>query len=127
MSYKAFVASDAYQAGLTDDGRPFTAELYYVVIENQKGRRFRHDRVFLGTEQQIDEDGFNVYFPDLRHQAQAKAEYLAARVNARLAKDLRLNFSYWAEIDPAYGSEEYISQGTEFQRFMAERQDWYHS
>ena len=60
-------------------------------------------------------------FPDLRKEASAKAERLAARVNAAFSAGKDVDWTYWGEIDPAYGSDEFISQGTEAQRVFAEK------
>lgn len=120
-TYTAHAASDLFNAGYSCDGHPFIADQYYVIIENAAGRRFRHTATFNGTEQVICEETGDACFPDLREEASAKAERLAARVNAALAAGKDVDWTYWGEIDPAYGSDEYISQGTEAQRCFAEK------
>jgi hypothetical protein len=122
--YEASVTSDLYHAGTRfDDGQPFVAEVYYVQIENERGRRFRHVAAFKGTNPEYcDETGEGPYFPDLREESLAKAEALAARVNAALAAGGKLSKYCWVETDPAYCSAEYQSQGTEYQRWMAEKE-----
>jgi hypothetical protein len=120
-TYFASVASDLYQAGLTEDGRPFIAENYYVVIENAAGRRFAHNVVFNGAVVHFDDEEFCHYFEDVRQESKAKAEALCDRVSAALASGRALNLDLWVEVDPAYGSDEYISQGTEAQRAFLER------
>jgi len=119
--YTAHVASDLFNAGYSCDGHPFIAEQYYVVIENAAGRRFRHTATFNGTEQLVCEETGDSCFPDLREEASAKAERLAARVNAAFAAGKDVDWTYWGEVDPAYGSDEFISQGTEAQRVFAEK------
>jgi hypothetical protein len=120
-TFTAFVASDLFNAGYSCDGHPFIADQYYVVIENAAGRRFRHEKTFNGTEQLVCEETGDSCFPDLRQEATAKAERLAARVNAAFAAGKDVDWTYWGEIDPAYGSDEFISQGTEAQRVFADK------
>jgi hypothetical protein len=121
-TYTAYAASDLYNAGYSCDGHPFIAECFYVVIENEAGRRFRHEVAFNGTERLVCEETGDPCFPDLREEASAKAERLAFRVNAALAAGVALDGARWYEVDPAYGSDEYQSQGIEAQRAFADRQ-----
>lgn len=121
-TYYAYVASDLYQAGYSCDGHPFIAEKYYVLIENASGRRFRHNKSFAGVEViQCDETG-ETGFQDVRNEVKAIVEGLAAKINATLASGKPLTQVCWSEVDPAYGSDEYVSQGTETQRFFDEQQ-----
>jgi hypothetical protein len=120
-TYTAYVASDLFNAGYSCDGHPFIAEQYYVMIENAAGRRFRHQVIFNGTQEVVCEESGDSYFPDLRQEASAKAERLAARVNAALQSGQFLSPTFWDEIDPAYGSDEYMYQGTEAKRLFAEK------
>ena len=120
-SYTAHVATDLYNAGYSCDGHPFIAEQYYVVIENQAGRRFRHTTTFNGTQEVICPESGDSYFPDLRAEASAKADRLAARVNAALDAGKFISPTFWDEVDPAYGSDEYFDQGTEAKRLFAEK------
>lgn len=120
-SYAAFVTSDQYNAGLACDGRPYVAEYYYVMIENEAGRRFSHTRTFYGTEQGLCPETGEVFYPDLREQAIKQAERLAARVNAAFQAGRGVDWTYWCEVDPAYGSDEYVNQGTEAKRAFTER------
>jgi hypothetical protein len=117
MKYDISVASDLYNAGRDDDGFPFIAELYYVVLQYEDGRIFRHNAVFLGDELGVDEEDGMTYHNDVRVEALAKAERLAERVR----QAGKVDFQHWEEIDPAYGSEAYVSQGTEAKRVIAER------
>ena len=120
-TYKAYAVSDLYEAGIACDGRPFIAEKYYVLIENAAGRRFRHEKSFAGAEVVECEETGEVNFADIRQDAVAIAEELAARVNVSLALGKALTASCWFEVDPAYGSDAYIDQGTESKRFFEER------
>jgi hypothetical protein len=100
-TFTAFVASDMFNAGFACDGRPFIAEQFYVLIENAAGKRFRHQAIFNGTQQVICEETGDAFFPDLRAEASAKAERLAARVNAALEAGKFISPTFWDEIDPA--------------------------
>jgi hypothetical protein len=120
-TYTAYAASDMYNAGYSCDGHPFIAEQYYVIIENASGRRFRHTAIFNGTQEVVCPESGDSYFPDLRQEASAKAERLVARVNAALQSGQFLSPTFWEEIDPAYGSDEYAYQGTEAKRLFAEK------
>ncbi|NBT76675.1 MAG: hypothetical protein EBT15_12075 [Betaproteobacteria bacterium] len=105
--YTAFVRSDLFHAGFSCDGQPFIAESYYVIIENEDGRRFRHEARFRSTKRVVDEETGDPCFLDLRDEASAKAEKLAERVNAALTAGRALNGRHWSEDSPAYGSLEY--------------------
>ena len=119
--YKAYAVSDLYEAGLASDGHPFIAEKYYVLIENAAGRRFRHEKTFPGIKVEECEETGEVCFADIRETAKTIVEDLAAKVNATLASGKALTASCWFEVDPAYGSDAYIDQGTESKRFFEER------
>jgi hypothetical protein len=120
-TYTAYTASELFNAGYSCDGHPFIAEQSYVMIENEAGRRFRHTAIFNGTQEVVCEESGDSYFPDLRQEATAKAERLAARVNAAFAAGKDVDWTYWGEVDPAYGSDEYVSQGTEAKRVFDEK------
>lgn len=120
-TYTAYVASDLYEAGISCDGRPFIAEKYYVVIENAAGRRFQHEKSFAGVEVIECEDTYETNFADIREEAKSIVETLAAKVNAVLASGKTLTASCWFEVDPAYGSDSYVDQGTELTRLFAEK------
>lgn len=106
MKYEAHVASDLYNAGYAEDGQPVIGEMYYVVIENADGRRFRHERNFCNTKANSCEYGD--FFSDLSQEAKAAVERLSARVNAALAAGKRLSAASWYEVQAAYGSKAYI-------------------
>jgi hypothetical protein len=107
QTFTANAVSDLYQAGITTDGQPFIAETFYVVIENADGNRFRHECNFNGTNPEFSEEDDNVYFPDLRAEAAAKAERLANKVNAAFASGKGIDWSFWFEVEPVYGSNAY--------------------
>lgn len=121
-TFQAFAESELYSAGVRDDGREFIGEQYFVVVENEAGRRFRHQSTFLGAKQIVCPETGESGFVDLRGEASAKAERLAERVNDALAAGQRLDFERWFEVEPAYGSDEYVAQGVEAQRAFQDRQ-----
>lgn len=119
-SYVAEVSSS--QAGATGGEFPghITFEVYFVQITNAQGRRFRHDTNFPSAKPYPCEvDGWTKLAP-LPGALQA-AQRLAERVNQALATGRRLDRASWREVDPAYGSEEYVAQGIEHDRRAAER------
>lgn len=75
-------------------------ERWFIVAENSKGRRWKHYTTF---------DSAN------------NAERIRSRIEKDYESGIRLKDLYWTEIDPAYGSEEYISQNTELHRLHQER------
>jgi hypothetical protein len=121
-TFTAYAASDLYQAGVSCDGHPYIAEKYYVLIENEAGRRFRHNKSFAGVEVIQCEETGETGFQDVRNEVKAIVNELIIKVNAALASGQRLTSSCWFEVDPAYGSDEYVSQGTEAERAFADRQ-----
>jgi hypothetical protein len=120
-TFKAYAVSDLYEAGIACDGHPFIAEKYYVLIENAAGRRFRHEKSFAGVDVVECEETGEVNFADIRQDVVAIVEELATKVNAALASGKALTASCWFEVDPAYGSDAYIDQGTEAKRLFAEK------
>ena len=120
-TFNAYVASDLYEAGISCDGHPFIAEKYYVLIENAAGRRFRHEKSFAGAEVLECEETGETNFADIREEAKAIVEDLAHKVNVSLSLGKSLTSSCWFEVDPAYGSDSYIDQGTELKRLFAEK------
>ena len=117
MLYQVQVGSNLYNAGTTEDGEAYIAECYFVAVEFADGSRFQHQVTFPGAQYSEDEDGFG--FEDIRDSAKAKAERLAQSVRQSGA----INFKYWDEVDPAYGSDAYQHQGIELQRAFADRFD----
>jgi hypothetical protein len=104
MNYFASVSSSLYHAGYTEDGEENIGEIFSVCIENEVGRRFCHTTGFSNDE------------------ALAKAERLADRMNKALAAGTAPDFTFWREIDPAYGSEEYQRQGIEAEQAELDKQ-----
>jgi hypothetical protein len=119
-TFTAFVGYDFYEAGKSCDGHPYIASKFYVMVENEAGRRFRHTASFPSV--QVKEwDGENI-FVNIGEESKDIADGLAKKVNAALQAGKKLDQNYWFEIDPAYGSDEYVAQGTEANRVFEERQ-----
>ena len=55
-TWTAYAASDLYSAGNSCDGHPFIAERFYVLIENARGTRFRHQASFNGAQRFVCEE-----------------------------------------------------------------------
>ena len=111
-----FVRSDlvivGYDAEFADISNPRGAlygEAFYVVIEDCDGRRWAHDHRFVTKGLHLD-----------RATAE-RAERLRARIEASYNGGAPLDGAHWVEIDPAYGSDAYVSQGVEAERAAAER------
>lgn len=121
MNFTAYVASDLYDAGRSDDGHPFIAEAFFVVLQSDTGLRLRHNVTFPGAQLLVDDETGEPHFADLRVEAAAKAERLADRVNGAIFEGRDIDPACWFEIDPAYGSDEYVGQGIEAQRAYADR------
>ena len=124
MRYDVEMVSDLYEAGRTDDGQPFIAERYFAQLEDANGRRWRH-RVAANGAINLghDENGEGPFYGDNRQDAQAKIGKLVARVVAHLAAGGSVDFDHWYEIDPAFGSEEYVGQGIDARDWQRERNE----
>jgi hypothetical protein len=110
--FQVGVVSDLFDAGRTNDGDRFAAEVYYVVVENGAGRRWAsYDRSY-GARRVVDDEGW-VGFDDLREKAFAAAEALATATEKVLAAGGKLSYEDFHQIDPAYGSRAYIADGIE--------------
>jgi len=93
-----YVASEQYVAGRDEEGRDYVAEGYYVVAELEGGTRYRQGW-FPGCEmvKLEDECGCWVDFRDVRKEALAQAEALAASSQESDVSD-------WASAVARYGS-----------------------
>ena len=72
------IASEAYDAGWTEDGEKYIAETFFVFIETLDGV-FTHGARFDGTKQMLDDEGW-LYYPDLRDVAREQAQILADKI-----------------------------------------------
>jgi len=119
--FQVGVVSDLFDAGRTNDGEVFAAEVYYVVVENGAGRRWASYDRFYGARRVVDDEGW-VGFDDLREEASAAAEALAAAIEKVLAAGGKLSYEDFHQIDPAYGSRAYQADGIEEIRAYEDRQ-----
>lgn len=106
------VFADAANFGPTEDNEPFTAEVFYVMAQNERGERWVHEMSFPGCKRYaIRIEGEEIVnFKDLRAIAKARAEDLAARVRKALAEGGKIDLNYWVETFPAYGSAAYSEE-----------------
>jgi len=106
---RLYVCCDLYEAGMTEDGENFIAESYYIVIERCDGHRLAHNKVYLGCELCVIDDGDNgqynglPYFADVRKEVKKTIDLLLSRIVSKGAIDT----DYWSEMRPSYGSEYY--------------------
>jgi hypothetical protein len=119
--FQVAAVSDLFDAGRTNDGERFAAEVYYVVVENNAGRRWASYDRFYGARRVVDDEGW-VGFDDLREEASAAAEALASATRRVLAAGGKLSYEDFHQIDPAYGSRAYIADGIEEIRAYEDRQ-----
>lgn len=103
------VFEDVANFGPTEDGAPYTAPVYCVMAQDAKGNRWVHELTFPGCKRYATmvEGELIVRFENLSKIAQARAEDLASRVRKALTAGGQINFDYWVETFPAYGSEAY--------------------
>jgi hypothetical protein len=102
------VASDVYEAGRTDDGQSYTAELFYVMAEDGDGNRWRHAVDFHGCNISYDSEGLP-HFEDVRANANIRA---ATLLNKLIVDGGKLDMMRWNAIRPVYGSSAYQQYGS---------------
>ena len=119
--FQVAAVSDLFDAGRTNDGERFSAEVYYVVVENNAGRRWASYDRFYGARRVVDDEGW-VGFDDLREEASAAAEALASATRRVLESGGKLSVEDWYQVDPAYGSKAYQADGIEEIRAYEDRQ-----
>lgn len=120
--FEVGVVSDLFDAGRDNEGRSFIAERFFVELVNIKtGRRWRHHLAINGAKREICDETFEPYFVDLSEGAVARLQRLVGRVQDRLAAGGCLDATQWDEVDPVYGSDEYVRQDIELERVFAER------
>lgn len=102
------VGYDAEFADVTNPRGALYGQALYVVAESPDGRRWAHDHRFIASRGNA--------LSEL-----ARAERLCERIAASYNGGAPLDGAYWVEIDPAYGSDAYVSQGVEAERAQQER------
>jgi len=97
---KFYTHSDLYVAGTDEEGRDYTAEVYYVIAEFLNGERFSHPESFKGCVAGYDDEYSMPYFEDVREEAKAKCQAII---------DSNPPIEGWYEMSPAYGSRTYAN------------------
>jgi hypothetical protein len=100
------VNSDLYQAGVTEDGEPYLAEVYFIRATFRDGSRLEFNTRYRGCEPEQMEEF--TYFKDIRTEAKARAESQLERIK----KDGAIYRSNWTETYPEYGSQAYCEWET---------------
>lgn len=112
------IGSDAYEAGRTEDGHPYTAELFYVMVEDGDGNRWRHAVNFYGCNISYDSEGLP-HFEDVRANANIRATTL---LNKIIVDGGKLDMAHWNIIRPVYGSSAYQQYGS-YDDWIAEQRE----
>lgn len=102
----AYVWSDLYEAGRTEDGHEYYAEEYFVVVQFTDGSRLKHNHHFRGAVRHVDDEGCP-HYEDVREKALAAATKLADKVRAFLTHNGVLTMTSWSEWHAEYGSAAY--------------------
>lgn len=97
------IATDLYEAFISEDGTPYTAECYRVVLTRSDGFRMSHDHIWYGCEVETNPEDGICHAKDVRYEAKKNAETLALRVEEKGEIDQ----NHWNITDPVYGSEYY--------------------
>jgi hypothetical protein len=83
-------------------------EVQYVVVTDETGRRYAHDRTFDTTKRTVTDDGFVT--ASRNPQGKAAADRFLAKVIAAIAAGTwagPVNNPHWTAIQPVYGSDAY--------------------
>lgn len=107
-SIKLFVNSDLIYAATTIDG-PKTGEILSIILEKPDGSRFAHPTNFQAFDVICDERTDYETLVVARPEAQAEADAALGQI----AREGRIDLAQWTEIQPAYGSEAYVTGGWE--------------
>jgi len=119
MGLQFEIVSDVYVAGRTEDGERYTAEVYYVQAEDERGNRWAHYAHFKGCETGYDEEYGIPTFKDVRPEAMAQAQHLLDRI---VEAGGILDLNHWTETRPCYGSAAYQEYG-QFNDWMEDEYD----
>lgn len=103
MTIQVTIASELFE--IRGEEGPEVAERFFVSFATSKGRRFYHEVSFASVELAHDDEEGSFY--RRVWDAEARAEALAARVQAHLDAGGKLDANRWEEVAPVYGSEAY--------------------
>lgn len=110
-----FIRDDIISLGKDEDGSEIEGTVYYIVAEDENGRRWASPESIPGTILDTIEhdDGPAVVIRDVRDEAYVKA--VMAQKNCEIVGASIVNDPEWpwSEIDPAYGSFAYQDQEAE--------------
>lgn len=104
----AVVGQNSEMADMSNPNGDILGDVDYIVAETPTGRRFAHNAVAVTSSNSAPLSG------DI---TPARLEALAFHLNETKPD---LDMELWHEIDPCYGSEAFISQGTEQQNRLRE-------
>lgn len=113
------IVSDLYSPGRSEDGTEYTAEVYYLQAEDERGNRWAHDVSFPGCVRHEDDEGWP-HFEDIREAAMLRAQRLLERIEAA-GGQVCLD-RHWHSVRPCYGSRAYIAYG-QFDDWMDEQRE----
>lgn len=103
MTIQVTIASELFE--IRGEEGPEVAERFFVSFATSKGRRFYHEVSFASVELAHDDEEGSFY--RRVWDAEARAEALAARVQAHLNAGGKLDANRWEEVQPVYGSAAY--------------------
>lgn len=102
---KVFVREDIASYGMTMDGVEYTAPVYYVVVQDEVGSRWAHERMFPGAKV-VDTPHCERFHVDIADEAEKEAKRLRNRVQG--SPNL-IDWDRWSRIDPEYGSVAFMN------------------
>lgn len=103
------VATNPELADISNPRGEIYEAAFSVIAETKNGRRWAHDHTFYAKRND----------PSGSERVMA----LRARIERAYAAGHKLDQRHWIEIDPCYGSEAYVEQDIEFDRWSRERED----
>ena len=102
---QVFMMSELKSYGYTEDGEEFIGEVFYVIVESDRGDRWTHNRWYDGVE--VSSSEYGTCFQDTREWAHLRCESLIDAITTVGWVDL----DNWSESRPAYGSQAYLDYG----------------
>jgi hypothetical protein len=102
IQYTAVVGQNPECADYDNPRGLIFAERYFIRAESKEGYRVAHHHVFT---------------------IECDANLFRDRVETRAATGRGIDLDFWTVVDPAYGSQAYIDEDTEYHRAIRERED----
>ena len=100
------IISDLYNAGMTEDGESYEAEVFFVVAMRKDGKVLVHEKTYKGVETEFNDEVGCLFFGDVREEVLKEANTLVSRIKSVGVIDS----TYWVEREPSYGSEYYCKK-----------------